>query len=53
MYALEYGANTSFSKHIFWKHIRMRLVLEYNWHETAVFTIQKTHNTYMRKQFEV
>jgi hypothetical protein len=26
---------------ISWKHIRMRLVLEYNWHETAVFTIQK------------
>jgi hypothetical protein len=39
--ALKLGANTSFSKQIFWKHIKMRSALEYNWHETAVFTIQK------------
>jgi hypothetical protein len=34
---------TSFSKKIFWKQIRMSLVhvLEYNWHETAVFTKHK------------
>jgi hypothetical protein len=28
-------------KYFYFGNIRMRLVLEYNWHETAVFTIQK------------
>jgi hypothetical protein len=39
--ALNHGTHTSFSKLIFWKQIRMSLVLEYNWHETAVFTKHK------------
>ena len=39
--ALNQGAHTSFSKMIFWKQIRMSLVLEYNWHEAAVFTKYK------------
>jgi hypothetical protein len=38
--ALNQGANTSFSK-IFWKQIRKSLVLQYNWHEIAVFTKYK------------
>jgi hypothetical protein len=39
--ALNQGAHTSFTKMIFWKQIRMSLVIEYNWHETAVFTKYK------------
>jgi hypothetical protein len=38
---LNQGAHTSFSKIIFWKQIRMSLVLVHNWHETAVFTKYK------------
>jgi hypothetical protein len=30
-----------FKKNIFWKQIRMSLVLEYNWHETAVHVFTK------------
>jgi hypothetical protein len=39
--ALNQGAHASFSKIIFWKQIRMSLVLVYNWHETAIFTKYK------------
>jgi hypothetical protein len=36
------GVHTSLKKKmIFWKQIRMSLVLVYNWHETAVFTKYK------------
>jgi hypothetical protein len=41
MCVLNQGAHTSFSKKIFWKQIRMSLVLEYDWHEPAVFTKHK------------
>jgi hypothetical protein len=39
--ALNQGAHTSFSKILFWKHIKMSLVLEYNWHKTSVFAKHK------------
>jgi hypothetical protein len=39
--ALNQGAHTYLSKIIFWKQIRMSLVLVYNWHEAAVFTKYK------------
>jgi hypothetical protein len=41
MCVLNQGARTSFSK----KEIRMSLVLQYNWHETAVFTKHKHEKT--------
>jgi hypothetical protein len=40
MFVLNQGAHTSFKKNIL-KQIRMSLVLEYNWHKTAVFTKHK------------
>jgi hypothetical protein len=41
MYALHQGANTSFSKKIFWKQITMNLVMVCYWNENAVFTKHK------------
>jgi hypothetical protein len=41
MCVLNHGTHSSFSKKIFWKQIRMSLLLEYNWNEPAVFTKHK------------